>query len=218
MRMDQIGPVGIFNWFKDDWLVSRQALKLFSISTAFVLATAPIFLGKMVLGNQSAFEQLLWGIEGVLGSISIFFLWFGMWRYWVRMDSSTGILKTTSFFLLLVPFGFGAVPYCFFAYRPQVIERTWARPFPDDETEETPLWGNLKKIGTAVIWLGSSALIFGLMLPKLIEKFGSEEYLYAYLTITSLLAFLLVIIFILGYPLFQLYRLGMNRRRRKPGQ
>lgn len=198
--------------------MSRRALRLFSISTIFVLATIPLFSGYVSIENKSLLHRLVWGAEGVLSPISMLFLWAGMWRYWVRLDSSTGISKTTSFSLLLVGFAFGAVPYCFFVYRPQVTERTWAKPFPDCETEETPPWRNRKKIATAAIWLGSGALIFGLMLPKLIEKFGSEEYLYAYLTIASLLAFLLVITIIFLYPLFQLYRLGMNRRRRGPGQ
>jgi hypothetical protein len=215
MAFNRIGPFAIFERFKDDWLVSRQALKLFSISTVFVLATAPILLGHMILEKQSAVQQLLWGTEGVLGPISIFFLWFGMWRYWLRLDSSTGILKGTSFFLLLAGLWFGAVPYCFFVYRPQVLSRTWATPNLDEESEEdeTPPWGARKKLITRIVSISAGIFVFGLLIPKLIRKYGSEEGLYAYLTIASFLLILLAIAFIIGYPLLHLYRLGMRRRR-----
>lgn len=215
MSFNRIGPFGIFELFKDDWLVSRQALSLFSASTVFVLATAPIFLGHVTLGKQSALGQLLWGVEGVVGTISIFFLWFGMWRFWVRLDSSTGILKGTSFFLLLIGFWFGSVPYCFFIYRPQVLKRTWTIPSFDDgiEENETPPWGSRQKLIAGILSISASILVFGVLVPKLIRKFGSEEYLDAYLTIASLMLVLLAIGFVFGYPLLHLFRLGMRKRR-----
>jgi hypothetical protein len=215
-----LGPAGLFDWFNDDWLVSRQALTLFCISTLFVVALGPIFFGLVDFAKPSALERLLWGFEGVLGPISLFFLWFGMWRYWVRLDTSTPALKTASFFLLLVGLWLGAIPYCFFVYRPQVLHRTWARPFLDDEdaTDETARPQRRKRI---IIWttsLSLAALIFGWVIPRLIQRFGSEEYLYAYLTIASLLGVCLGIGLLFGYPLTQLFRLGMKRRRRAPGQ
>jgi hypothetical protein len=38
---------GVLNRFKDDWLVTRQAAKLFFASTICVLALTPVFLGKI---------------------------------------------------------------------------------------------------------------------------------------------------------------------------
>ena len=215
MRMDQIGPAGLFSRFTDDWLVSRPALKLFSVSTVFVLATARIFFGNIIPGKPSVFQQLFWGTEGVFGTLSIFFLWFGMWRYWVRLDSSAGILKGASFFLLLFGLWYGAIPYCFFVYRPQVLSRAWATPEIDDggEEDQAPPWGSRKKLITGILSVSAGILIFGLLVPKLIRAFGSEEGLYAYFSIATLLLVLLVLAFIVGYPLFQLYRVGMRKRR-----
>jgi hypothetical protein len=214
-----LGPSGLFDWFNDNWLVSRQALKLFCISTFFAGALVPIFF-VVNFAKPSTLDQLLGGFEGVLGPISMFFLWIGMWRYWVRLDTSTPALKTASFFLLLVGLWLGAIPYCFFVYRPQVLRRTWARPFPDDEdaTDETARLQRRKRIIIRATSLCLAALIFGWLIPRLIQRFAPEEYLYAYLTIASVLGFCLGIALLFGYPLAQLFRLGMKRRRRAPGQ
>lgn len=211
---------GLFDWFNDNWQVSRQALTLFCISTLFVVALGPIFFGLIYPAKQSRLERLLWGFEGVFGTISLFFLWFGMWRYWVRLDTSTTALKTASFFLLLVGLWFGAIPYCFFVYRPQVLNRTWARPFPGDEdnADETNRPQRRKRMIIWAISLCFAALIFGWAIPRLIQRFGPEEYLYAYLTIASIVGLCLGIGLLLGYPLAQLFRLGMRRPRRAPGQ
>ncbi len=211
---------GLFDWFNDTWQVSRQALTLFCISTLFVVALGPIFFGLVDPAKQSSWERVLWGFEGVLGPISLFFLWFGMWRYWARLDTSTPALKTASFILLLVGLCFGAILYCFFVYRPQVLARTWARPFPDDEgeTDEASRSQRRKRIFIWATSLFFAALIFGWLIPSLIHRFGREEYLYAYLTITTVLGLCLGIGLLFGYPLSQLFRLGMKRRRRAPGQ
>ena len=37
----------VWNWYKDEWLVTRQAAKLFLISTFLVLALTPVILGKI---------------------------------------------------------------------------------------------------------------------------------------------------------------------------
>lgn len=219
-RLFGLRPSGLFDWFNDKWLVSGQALKLFCISTLFVAALAPIFFGLVNFAKPSPLERLLWGFEGVFGPISLFFLWIGMWRYWVRLDTSTPALKTASFFLLLVGAWFGAIPYCFFVYRPQVLRRTWARPFPDDD-DDTDQTARPQRRKSIIIWATSlclAALIFAWAIPRLIQRFGSEEYLYAYLAIASMLGLCLGIGLLFGYPLTQLFRLGMKRRRRAPGQ
>jgi hypothetical protein len=220
LKLFGLRPSGLFDWFNDNWQVSRQALTLFCISTLFVVALGPIFFGLVDPAKQSPWERLLWGFEGVLGPISLFFLWFGMWRYWVRLDTSTPALKTASFVLLLVGLWFGAIPYCFFIYRQQVLHRTWARPFPDDEGEtvETARSQRRKRIAIWAASLCLAALIFGWLIPRLLQRFGPEEYLYAYLTITSALGLCLGVGLLFGYPLAQLFRLGMKRRRRAPGQ
>lgn len=210
MSFNQIGPSALFEWFKDDWLVSRRAVKLFSVSTVFVLATFPIFSGHIDPGSQSVLYKLLWGVEGVLGTLSIFFLWIGMWRYWLRLDSSTGVLKATSYFLLLFGVWFGAVPYCFFVYRPQVKHGSWAEPPRDDqdEPESTAPWGTRKTLGVIV----AGVLTLGVLLPKVIESFGSKDHLEDYSTILTLVL-AVGLICVVVYPFVQLFRLGMRRRR-----
>jgi hypothetical protein len=116
----------IWTWFKDNWLITRQAAKLFAVSTALVLALTPVFLGKVDTSRMSFWTRLPWGILGILGPIALFFLWFGMWRYWVRIDRSPIWTKRMWFVVLLIGFWWGSCLYCFFAYLPQVIRRTKA--------------------------------------------------------------------------------------------
>ena len=116
----------IWTWFKDEWLITRQAAKLFVVSTLLVLAMTPIFLGNVDTQRTSFWGRLPWGILGVLGPIALFFLWFGMWRYWVRIDRSGLWAKRMWFVVLLVGFWWGSCLYCFFVYLPQVFRRARA--------------------------------------------------------------------------------------------
>jgi hypothetical protein len=43
----------IWTWFKDEWLITRQAAKLFFLSTLLVLALTPVFLGKIDTNTMS---------------------------------------------------------------------------------------------------------------------------------------------------------------------
>jgi hypothetical protein len=113
----------IWTWFKDEWLITRQAAKLFFLSTLLVLALTPVFLGKIDTNTMSFWARLPWGILGILGPIALFFLWFGMWRYWVRIDRSGRWAKRMWFVVLLLGFWWGSCLYCFFAYLPQVSRR-----------------------------------------------------------------------------------------------
>ncbi len=88
MNMGGIGPAGLFTIFKDNWLVTRKAANLFLLSTIFVLASLPVFFGQIGPNKLTFWSRLPWGIEGLLGPFSIFFLWIGMWRYWYRLDNS----------------------------------------------------------------------------------------------------------------------------------
>ena len=113
----------IWNWFKDEWLITRQAGKLFFTSALLVLAMTPVFLGRIDTAKMAFWERLSWGILGVIGPIGLFFLWFGMWRYWVRIDRSGPWAKRMWFVVLLIGFWWGSCPYCFFVYLPQVYRR-----------------------------------------------------------------------------------------------
>ena len=113
----------VWNWFSDDWLITQRAAKLFLVSTLLVLAVTPILLGRINTQTMSFWARLPWGILGVLGSVALFFLWFGMWRYWARVDNSSRWVKRIWFLLLLVGFWWGSCLYCLFLYLPQVFRR-----------------------------------------------------------------------------------------------
>jgi hypothetical protein len=68
-------------------------------------------------------QRLPWGILGVVGPIGLFFLWLGMWRYWVRLDSSRVWVKRIWFPVLLFGFWWGSVLYFFSIYLPQTLRR-----------------------------------------------------------------------------------------------
>jgi hypothetical protein len=116
----------IWTWFKDDWLITRRAANLFLLSTFLVLALTPVFFGKVHTASMSFFARLPWGILGILGPIALFFLWFGMWRYWVRIDRSAAWAKRMWFVVLLVGLWWGSCLYCFLVYLPRVYRRAGA--------------------------------------------------------------------------------------------
>jgi uncharacterized membrane protein required for colicin V production len=63
----------IWNWFKDEWLTSRQAAKLFFVATLLVLALIPVFAGRIDTNTMSFWSRLLWAFLGILGPIALFF-------------------------------------------------------------------------------------------------------------------------------------------------
>jgi hypothetical protein len=121
MALENIGPSGLWNRFKDDWLVTRQASRLFVASTILALALTPVFLGMGVTANMPLWMRIPWGILGIVGPLAVFFLWIGMWRYWVRVDDSAVYAKRLWFLILLLGFWYGSCIYCYFVYLPQVM-------------------------------------------------------------------------------------------------
>lgn len=120
MRVERIGPSGVLNSFRDDWLVSRQAIKLFFVSAVLVMLLTPVSFGLVGIAKMTFFQRLPWAILGVAGSIGSLFLWLGMWRYWFRLDDSGAWNKRFWFIVLLVGFWWGSCLYFFFAYFPRV--------------------------------------------------------------------------------------------------
>lgn len=114
----------IWSWFKDEWLVKRSAAKLFFASALLVLTLIPLFFGKVDTSRMSFWARLPWGILWTLAPIAVFFLWAGMWRYWVRIDNASRWTKRIWFVVLLIGFWWGSCLYCFFVYLPQVFRRT----------------------------------------------------------------------------------------------
>src|ERR1700730_3299416 len=114
MRFDQIGPFVFLDKFRDDWIVSRQAAPLFLVALLFVLAVTPFLFGLVDLTNPNIGMKLGYGIVGVVGPVALFFLWFGMWRFWMRLDRSRARSKRVWFAILLIGFWYGSILYYFF--------------------------------------------------------------------------------------------------------
>jgi len=121
---DSVRPFALSRWvFQGDRLASRVYQILFFASALMVLAMIPFFLGRVDPARMSFWPRLPWGLLGVFGPIGLFFLWIGMWCYWVKLDHSFVWLKRGWFLVLLFGFWYGSVLYFFFAYLPQVNRR-----------------------------------------------------------------------------------------------
>lgn len=220
MWPDKIGPFGFYNWFKDDWLVSPRAVKAFLLAALLVLGTIPIFLGWIDPAKVPSWQRPLWGIEGVFGALSIFFLWISMWRYWIRLDNSSRSEKLISFMLLLVGMFYGSVIYYFFVYRSQIATGSWTKPanFSREEKNEGSNRNLQKLFLTGIFSLFGLALAFGLLLPILFKRvlLPNDDSSYEVLlelglsvSVFSFLVFLVTMLFRLGtnaHPLWRIQR------------
>jgi hypothetical protein len=121
MRFKKIGPLGFLNWFHDDWLVTRLAMRLFFLSTIIVLAVRLTLFGSVNPNQISFWSNLGWGLFGVVAPIAIFFLLFGMWRFWLRVDDSGRWAKRFWFFALLLGiwWWYALCLYCWIVYLPK---------------------------------------------------------------------------------------------------
>ena len=120
LGFDQIGPFVFLDWFRDEWLATRRAARLFLVSVPFALALTPILFGVVHVTKVTIWMRIVGGVLGVIGPIAIFFLWLGMWRYWMRLDKSKGLTRRIWFVILLIGFFYGSVLYYFCVYRSQV--------------------------------------------------------------------------------------------------
>ncbi len=116
----------VWTWFRENWLVTRHAAKLFLVSTLLVLSLTPLFLGWIDPNRMSFWPRLPLGILWTLAPVALLFLYFGMWRYWIRIDNSSAWLKRMWFIIMLVGLWWGSCLYCYFVYLPQVSRRARA--------------------------------------------------------------------------------------------
>jgi hypothetical protein len=112
----------IWTWFKDEWLITRQAAKLFFTHPYTGIHTRRSRL-EIDIEKMSFWPRVPFAIYFVLLPIAIFFLWFGMWRYWVRIDHASRRDTRMWFVILLVGFWWGSCSYCLFVYLPQTFNR-----------------------------------------------------------------------------------------------
>jgi hypothetical protein len=109
----------IWNRLGNEWLVTKTACALFGASAVLVVVlTAGL---SLLQGDMPGLlPNIFWGTIGVLGTAGAFFLWTGMWRYWMRIDSSRRAMRRIWFVLLVVGIWFGAILYYLLVYLPAV--------------------------------------------------------------------------------------------------
>jgi hypothetical protein len=117
-----------FLWrhISDEWITSKTAACMLGASATLSIALTPVFWGDVRIVNYGLWNRVLWGSVGILTPASIFFNWFGMWRYWARNDTSGTFARRLSFILLIVGVWFGAAIYYAAVYLPQV-RQNWKR-------------------------------------------------------------------------------------------
>ncbi|MGB8476676.1 MAG: hypothetical protein WCE61_21550, partial [Candidatus Acidiferrum sp.] len=72
---------------------------------------------------MSAPTKFAWDALGAAGAVGLFYIWFGMWRYWVKLDTSRPRTKRLWFIILLVGFWWASVLYFLAVYLPQGARR-----------------------------------------------------------------------------------------------
>lgn len=121
----------LFRRVSDEWLVSRQASILFAISSILVVATIPLFAVAPRIPSHSSFANLFLGMCGCFCSVSVYFLWGGMWHYWARLDCSARTVRRAWFVVLLFGICYGAALYYLLRY-------SRGEPCPRMEGTEAP--------------------------------------------------------------------------------
>jgi hypothetical protein len=124
MQFERFGPFALFERFRDDWLITSQAQRLFVVASFVALAVTPVFFGwGRDTAKTSIWIRIPLATLGLVGPLAFFFLWVGMWRYWARIDDSSKTIKTLWFIILLFGLFYGSILYNFAVYRPQVRKR-----------------------------------------------------------------------------------------------
>jgi hypothetical protein len=107
----------------DNWLLTSQAAKLLLASTILVLGMTPIFQGKVDLAGMSLWMRVFWTLFGMLGTLALFVLWLGMWRYWAMCNKSRSPEQWLWFLVMLIGVWYGSCLYCYFVYLPQIVRQ-----------------------------------------------------------------------------------------------
>lgn len=216
MRLENIGPLGLLNRFRDDWIVTRLAMRLFFLSTIIVLVLMPIVYGWINPKRISVWANLGWGLLGIVGPVALFFLLLGMWRYWLRIDDSGRWSKRFWFVMLLIGvwWWYALCLYCWIVYLPKVIRRNRIAikeetvsvgfyPGPKNTTYTPGIFGKVL-ISCWVLFFGSLVATLLLLKPgKLPDWLPSVESLRFFM--------ILLVVTSIVYGIRWLYRLGMKR-------
>jgi hypothetical protein len=113
---------GSFIWRRidDEWLVSRSASAFFALSSLVIVGMTVVVFANVEPQALGPAGDTLLGTGGVFAAVGVFFLWGGMWRYWMRCDSSSLVARRVWFLALAVGLWYGAILYYVFVYLPHV--------------------------------------------------------------------------------------------------
>jgi len=104
---------GSFIWrrISDEWLVSKAASVCFAVASLIITAITVVSFPDTPIQDIGVISRTLWGIFGALAAVSIFFLWGGMWRYWIDCDPTSRMSRRVWFAILIVGLWYGAILY-----------------------------------------------------------------------------------------------------------
>jgi hypothetical protein len=111
---------GSFIWrrISGEWLVSRMASALFAACCVLIAVMTAVLYRDDQLQDIGSIASVLLGVGGMACSVGIFFLWGGMWRYWMTGKPSNRAARRLWFLLLIVGVWYGAILYYVFVYLP----------------------------------------------------------------------------------------------------
>jgi hypothetical protein len=121
--------------FKDDVLASRGYIALFLISAILTVALTVLMRSKIDPAKTVFWIRLPLTLVAMVGTPALFFLWFGMWFYWARLDKAAVWVKRVWFVILLFGLWYGSILYCLLVYLPQVASKPKIK-VRDFETED----------------------------------------------------------------------------------
>jgi hypothetical protein len=203
MGFEHIGPLGLWNRFRDDWIVTRLAAWLFFFASTLSIAITPLVFGYIDTGTMSRSANFLWNAIGALAPFAVCFIWTGMWRYWARIDHSHKYARRFWFLILLCGLWFGASIYYFLVFLPQYfrrkqkLEEVLLRTARCDAATRIGVFGKVL-IGGWFLLLSGTLLVF--LFPK--SGLGTEV-----LFVLSLFLILSTAV----YGVAWLYRVGISR-------
>jgi hypothetical protein len=109
---------GSFIWrrISDEWLVGKKASVLFAVSSVLIAGMTAALFSDVLTQDSGSLITLFWCVAGSLCAVGIFFLWGGMWRYWMLGEPSNRAARRIWFLFLVVGMWYGAVLYYALVY------------------------------------------------------------------------------------------------------
>lgn len=203
-----------WNRVSDKWLVSKVSSRLLAVSSALTVAVTLLLYSNFINQHSGAPWSVFYAILGVSGALSIFFLWGGMWRYWLLGEPSNRFARRIWFAILILGLWYGAVLYYLLVYLPGKEEREIEHVEEPANRSQIANWkvardvhGRMKKFEIFLLsaWL-LVFVVFGLLLsfPRIFLP------MIAFLPYFSVMAIGLMIVSG-AYLLICVYRAGMTR-------